>query len=357
MAKKTIKEEVAEVLNQEEECEKDHGFYLSTSCTLLNVALSGKADGGIKPGMIVNPAGYSHAGKSLLAMSMLAEAASNPNFDEYELHMQDTENGSLFDVVKYFGKKLDKRIIKTIDNSMEGFFTKLTEMTDKGKKFIYVIDSYDGLMCAADRTRRKDIQDAYNSDKEFKYQDFPRRAAFGHELCRNMVSDIAKTGSIIINLSQTKDKMNATMFEDKRRRAGGTALDYYTHVMFWLDKGATEKEKFGNVVIRNGHWVNFDIAKNRINGRSSKLKLFVRPEYGIDDVVSSIDFLDSIDAIQKEKRSYVIQEWGFKGTKDSLITFIEENNKESDFAKMVEVAWNDMVNKMDNKVVRKKRYE
>jgi RecA/RadA recombinase len=240
---------------------------------------------------------------------------------------------------------------------MEGFFTKLTEMTDKGKKFIYIIDSYDGLMCAEDRKRRKEIQDAHNSGKEFKFQDFPRRAAFGHELCRNMVSDIAKTGSIIINISQAKEKLNATMFEDKKRRAGGTSLDYYTHVVFWLTLGATDKTTEGNVVIRDGHWVNFDITKNRVNGRSSKIKLYVRPEYGIDDIVSNIAFLESVNALEKEKRSFVIDQWGFKGTQDSLISFIEENNKEEELAKMVEDAWNRVIEKVGSKIERKKRYE
>lgn len=350
-----IKNEIEEYVNEKETI-VDHK-YLSTGCTLLNVALSGKYNGGLRTGTVVNPAGYSHAGKSLLAMTILAEAANDPAFDDYYLYMQDTENGALFDVIKFFGSKLDSKINKIVDNSMERFFTRLTEMTEQGKKFIYVLDSYDGLMCSSDRQRTKDIQKATNSGKEFKYQDYPRRAQFGHELCRNMVAAISETGSIIINISQAKDKLNATPYEDKKRRAGGSALDYYTHVMFWLSKGATDTYKEGNVVFRDGHWITFDIAKNRINGRSSKLKLYVKPDYGIDDLVSNIDFLESVDALKKEKRSFVIPELDFKGTKDSLISFIEENNYEDYIGKMVEKSWNEIITKLDNKVPRKKRYE
>jgi RecA/RadA recombinase len=352
---KKIKEELEEVINNEGVIKSDTK-YLSTGCTLLNVLLSGRYDGGIPTGTIINPVGGTHSGKTLLALTMLAIAANDPQFDDYELHMQDTENGDLFNDIEYFGEKFCKRIKKRIDNSMEGFFTHLTEMTDKGKKFIYVIDSYDGLMCAEDRRRKEEIQKSHNEGKEFKYQDFPRRAAFSGEICRNMASAIAETGSIIINISQAKEKLNATPYEDKRRRSGGTALEFYTHAVFWLSVGAKDKETEGTVTINKGHWVNFDITKNRINGQNAKMKLYVRPHYGIDDVVSSIEFLNSIDALVKEKRSFVIEEWGFKGTQDSLIQFIETENKEVELGKMVEKEWNKLIDKHMNKIPRKKRF-
>lgn len=338
--KKSIKEELEEVAKEEVE---ETTPLLSTGCTLLNVALSGKAEGGIPIGTIVNPAGKTHAGKSLMAMGILAEAAKNSFFDDYELHLQDTENGALFNILKFFGRKLQKRIVKKVDNSMEEFFTCITEMSEQGKKFIYIIDSYDGLLTTEDIKRKQDIQKAHREGKAFQYQDYARRAKFGHELCRNIVSDLAKNGSIIINLSQQKEKMNTTPFEDSKTRSGGKSLDFYSHILFWLSKGAVDKYTEGNVVIRNGHWVNCNIDKNRVNGRSSVIKFYITPEYGIDDIVTNIEFLDSINKLPKEKRSYIIDEWDFRGTKDTLIPFIEDNNKEEELAIMVETAWNELI--------------
>jgi len=354
--KSDIETELDDFINEEEiDISSTNNTYLSTGSTLLNLILSGKAKGGLIPGIIVNPAGGSHSGKTLLAKTILAEAANNPAFDDYELWMQDGERGDLFNDIEYFGSKLANRINKIVDNSMERFFANITEMTDAGKKFIYVLDSFDSLMCFDDRKQKTDIQKAVREGKEINTQDYPRRAKFGHALSRNIAAAIADTGSIIINISQEREKMGATMFENKRTRSGGSALEYYSHLIFWLKSGSVDKEKEGTITFKKGNWVTFDVTKNRISGRNGSAQLYVLDKHGIDDITSNIEFLDSLNKLPMEKRSYVIDEWGFKGVKDSLISFIEENNKEDELAQMVENAWNELIESKTKP--RKKKYE
>ncbi len=354
--KKTMKEELEEVINEEEVMGNPNILkYISTGCTLLNLAISDKYNGGFATGTIVNPAGYSHTGKSLLALTALAEAANDPQFDEYELHLQDTENGALFDLVKHFGTKLQNRLIKHNDNSMEAFYARITKMTDEGIPFFYILDSFDGLTCQQDNDRKKEIQKAVESGKDVTMTQYPLKARFTHELSRTIASSIANTGSIIVNISQAKEKMNATMFEDKKVRSGGSALDYYSHLVFWLIKGKTDKQNKGNATYRVGHDVRIDVTKNRITGKSRIITLYVNDSYGIDDITSNINYLESQGVLQKSGRSYIIEEWDFKGVKDTLISFIEDNNKEEELAKMVEKEWLNVEESLTK--TRKKRYE
>lgn len=348
-----IKDAVEEYVNEEDQNKKTK--FVSSGCTLLNLAISDRADGGFAVGNIVNPAGYSHTGKTLLALTTLAEAANDPKFDDYELHLQDTENGALFDIVEHFGSKLNSRLIRHNDNSMEAFYARTTKLADEGVKFIYVLDSFDGLICQQDNDRKKDIQKAVEGGKEVTLTQYPLKARFGHELSRTIASAIDKTDSIIINLSQAKEKMNASPFEDKKTRSGGSALDFYSHVVFWLKKGKTEKKQSGNTIYRTGHWVNIDVTKNRITGKSRMITIFLTPQYGIDDIVSNIEYLDTNKVITKSGRSYVVEDWDFKGTLPTLIKFIEDNDKEEELAKMVEKKWNEIEESLYTP--RKKRYE
>ena len=79
---------------------------LSSGCTLLNLACSGKRTGCFLKNGYYLYVGDSNSGKTWLCMSALAEAANNKNFEEYRLIYINVEQGALMDLRKYFGSKL-----------------------------------------------------------------------------------------------------------------------------------------------------------------------------------------------------------------------------------------------------------
>ncbi|MCL5460284.1 hypothetical protein M3M33_16725, partial [Loigolactobacillus coryniformis] len=54
--------------------------------------------------------GDSGSGKTFLTLTQFAEAARNPDYDDYEFYYLDGENGAFFEFKRYFGKKADARI-------------------------------------------------------------------------------------------------------------------------------------------------------------------------------------------------------------------------------------------------------
>jgi hypothetical protein len=109
--------------------------------TLLNLACTGRPFGGIPKGKYLLLVGDSDSGKSWLAMSVLAEAAYNKNFDGYDLIYNDAEGGAVRDLELYFGK-LNQRIewvddCQYIDDFYDDILTRLKNATP----FIYVLDS------------------------------------------------------------------------------------------------------------------------------------------------------------------------------------------------------------------------
>src|SRR3990172_2022287 len=75
---------------------------LSTGSTVCNLACSGNVKGGLVKGHYYLIVGDSAAGKTILVLTILAEAANNPNFDNHRLIYDPVEGGALFDMRKFF---------------------------------------------------------------------------------------------------------------------------------------------------------------------------------------------------------------------------------------------------------------
>jgi hypothetical protein len=82
------------------------GLYVPTGCTLYNLALSDKYNGGYALGKVANTIGDSSAGKSILALTTFAEAARLRKFKDYDLVYDDAEAADEFNKVKLFGPKM-----------------------------------------------------------------------------------------------------------------------------------------------------------------------------------------------------------------------------------------------------------
>ena len=84
---------------------------IPTGVTLLNLACSGTAYGGLGMGKINTIPGGSSSGKTFLGLNILAAIANDPKFDEYKIIYDDAEHALEINIPKLFGKKLSNRII------------------------------------------------------------------------------------------------------------------------------------------------------------------------------------------------------------------------------------------------------
>src|SRR5690606_29226215 len=128
--------------------------FVSTGSTMLNLACTGHYKCGFPLGRMVLTVGDSDAGKTLITLTCLAEAANNPRFKNHLLIHDDIEGGAMMDMVKFFGEKAAERISAPSHDKegnpvysefLEEMYDWVETLLDAGKPFIAVIDSTDGL--------------------------------------------------------------------------------------------------------------------------------------------------------------------------------------------------------------------
>jgi ABC-type dipeptide/oligopeptide/nickel transport system ATPase component len=104
---------------------------LSTGIVPLNLAMSDTVHGGISEGEIINIVGDSQAGKSMLALSMLAELAITDKYSNYKIIYDDVEFAAKFDVGDLFGEALDERMVIKNSNTIQDYVAEMERLFKK----------------------------------------------------------------------------------------------------------------------------------------------------------------------------------------------------------------------------------
>lgn len=308
---------------------------LSSGSTLLDLACSGRIVGGFVKGTFIYFIGDSSSGKSWFTLTCFAEAAMNKNFAEYDFIYDAPENGALMDFGAYFGKAAAARIHPPqtakdgqpqYSETIEDFYYNLDDANASGKPFIYVLDSMDALTSADEAKKFQERKaNARSGSKKKVAGDYgDGKAKANSRNIRAAVSALAKTGSILIVISQTRDNIDPFSFETQTR-AGGRALKFYSHVEIWTSvKGAIKKtvkdreRKVGMNVVLN-------VKKNRLTGKEWKVEVPFLLQYGIDNVGGMVDYLVQEGHWKQAKGASTIQaeDFQFTGTRAKLIAKIE----------------------------------
>lgn len=334
---------------------------LSTGSTLLDLSLSGRYQGGFSKGRYFFIVGDSSSGKTFLSLTCLAEASKNPQFDDYRFIFDNAEDGALMDMERYFGKRVAKRLepprkedgVPVFSSTVEEFYYNIDDAFKAGKPFIYVLDSMDALDTEEDEAKfeqskkasRKGTNDAAGSYGVSK-------AKLNSTRLRRVLSQLRKSKSILIIISQTRD--NIGFGWEKRTRAGGRALKFYATVEIW--SSVTEKiSKTVNGKKRQiGITCRIQTKKNRLTGKEWTVEMPIFHSFGIDDVGSCVDFLVEEKHWPCSKGIIKADEFNFRGTRDKLIRFIEQEEAELDLRMITGEVWNEIEEACQLK--RKRRY-
>lgn len=333
---------------------------LSTGSTLLNLACSGKVFGGFRAGHYYFLLGDSDSGKTFLAMTCLAEAASNPKFDDYRFIFDDAEDGALMDKARFFGKKVVKRLEPPAgskddpiySSSAEDFYYNLDDARKVGKPFIYILDSMDALTSSQEGKKFNEQKLAHRKNRKVPGSYGDGKAKMNSSLLRRFVSFLRDTGSILIVISQTRDTMDPF---NPKTWSGGHALKFYATLQIWSEQRKAIRKDVGEKKIQQGVLVKVRTKKNRIMGRDRTVEMPIYHSYGIDDLESCIDYLLEWGHWKKNAGKINAKELELVGSKEDLIQQIEEIGMENALRRLVGKVWNGIEKSVE--VQRKPRYE
>lgn len=324
----------------------------STGSTLLNLACSDYWKGAFLPGMVVNIVGDSHAGKTFLGHSIMAEAALNPAFKNYNFYHDNAEAATTDGIRKMFGKTL---INKLHPPSKEGHSSTIQEwrnniwkIIQKEEPFIYLTDSLDSLDSNEAEERLNNVAAGKGEKGSYKMEKPKILSEVLGTVCRKM----EKTNSLLIILSQTRDNINPMSFK-KKTRSGGRALEFYSSIEMWLGRVGSIKSS-GENKRAIGNKVRIKVTKTKLTGKIREIDFPIYNDYGIDDIGSCVDFMINEGIWKKDKLKYKAKELGLFATREKIIATIEEKSLEDELKREVGQAWRQIENSI--KLNRKPRY-
>jgi len=337
---------------------------LSTGSTLLNLACTGKPRSGLIKGHYYYFVGDSGSGKTWLCLTSFAEACINPKFDDYRLIFDNAEDGALMDWEKFFGSKVAERVESpSVDKegkpvhstTVEEFFYHLDDAKEVGRPCIYVLDSMDALSSADELDKVQEQKKQTRSGKAVS-GDYglskPKRNSSG---LRQAMHFLHTSGSILIIISQTRDRIGFGAMFEPRTRGGGKALTFYATLEMWTTQAGHIKKRVKEKDREQGIYSKIHIKKNRITGKDRTVTIPIYHSYGIDDVGSCVDYLIEEGHWKKSNGIVTAQEFDFKGRLEELIQLIQNNDQERELQNLTASIWNDIEQK--TAINRKKRYE
>lgn len=340
---------------------------LSTGCTVLNMAFSGRPDHAVPKGTYLYLVGDSGSSKTWLTFMLFAEAARNKHFSKYRFVHDNAENGALMNVQQYFGQGVLDRLeppspkVRGSTTAQE-FYHHVEMNVDKGP-CIYVLDSMDAL---------RDITDLENFEAEQHYFETGKgkdkiKGTMGMAKAKTNSRNIAYTanvtlrtnGSILAVISQTRDKLGSTI-PGLKTRAGGHALKFFAHLELWTKIKAPLTRYYAGKDREIGALIAGDVQKNRVNGWHGKVPLITfLSGYGVDDVGTSVDYLldekhwkkpkdapeqaksrrASADDEEDTGKLFAAPEFDFVGSKEELVKLIQDTGREPELAQVVAATW------------------
>jgi RecA/RadA recombinase len=317
--------------------------FITSGCTMLNLALSGRGNsGGWARGRICNVVGDGSTGKTLLALEAAAHAFYRimkirskiwPDVKKVDIVYNNVETVMDFPIEKMFGQRFVDGVdwsenTPTIEEFGRKFGKRVMELKP-GNFLFYVIDSWDALTSEAGKERFEDscLKDtpedgSYNTEKQ-KYGS----SSFFNNICGMMEG---KDVTLMI-ISQIRSKMDAK-FGKKVYRTGGKCLDFYTHQVAWLAEIEKLKKTYA------GHERVFGIRpvarveRNKVYKPYREADFTVLFDYGLDDISAMIDWYWGPK----------VKEIRFDGEifkRDQLIKYIEDNDLADEIAQMCETEW------------------
>ena len=272
---------------------------LSTGLSVLNCALTGSCQSGIESGTMVWMSGESDSGRTVAAITLLAEACLNNEFAGYHFYYNDTE-GKSPNIARIGGGGLANRVAICKVRNHEQFWEQITGGKLK-TPFIYVLDSIDGLF-GENGTQ-------VNNSRVKGACDYVRE----HD-------------SILVILSQQK------VVASKKVAAGGAALPFYADYILH-----TEREGQIIKIVRGknrvvGIMTKFSVIKRKYGGKFKSIQVPIYDDYGFDNAEAGFVMLQNCNKISCREDKLVFDDLHWQcNNEPEMVALIRNNEKLVDY--------------------------
>ena len=325
--------------------------FLSTGSTLLNLACSGRPNGGIAKGTYVFMPGQSSSGKTWITMQVFAEAKKSKRFKHYRLIRDETEGrGADMDITNYFGKAVADEMETLHSRTTVEFYGSVDDVIKKGEPFIYVLDSMEGLQSEGGVKHFEEAKQASRSGKKAKGSYAGSIQKDNSQYIRLVANRLQESGSILIVTGQTRKNIGLDAMYRPEVATGGEALYFWAHLRIWCRRAGKMKRLVNGKDRKVGDKVSITVDKSRVTGKERTVKLYIPNDFGIDDTGSMIHYL-----LDEKKGALLKKELSVSGDPDTVAEQVEKHNKERELRRLVKEVWDSIEEACT--VRRKPRYE
>lgn len=254
--------------------------FISSGCSVVDEALGG----GVALGRTINIIGDRSAGKTLLAM----EITANFHLQCPDGKSRYGESEAAFD--KPYASALGMPVNKIEFNdpkngpmrTVEDLYDDMVRFMDENPKVpkLYIIDSLDALGDDAEMEREFDKDDMGGKKPKLIGQ-----------LFRRLIERMEDERMAFVVVSQIRENMNAKAFQEKYKRSGGKALDFYATHIIWLTEIGKIKRDVAKITRIVGVDVKLRVRKNKVGLPFREVDYPVLFGYGIDDMTASASWL------------------------------------------------------------------
>lgn len=333
--------------------------YLHSGSTLLNLICTDNTEWGYKRGHYYLLAGSSGAGKTMFGHAALAEASIDRDLDDYDLYFDNAEDGALMDLSRFFGKRLAQRLkppTRGISTSIEEFYFNLDDLSQKGKPYIYLLDSMDALTSEEEVDKLRERKKAWGTSKKVSGSYGDSKAKKNSSGLRPIIPYLRDSKSLLLIIAQSRSNFDPMSYE-KDTRSGGHALTFYATVELWFKKAGALKARAKGKEFKQGVRARITAKKNRESGKEWSVDVPIYWSLGIDDLGSMVDFLVEYKHWKRAEKGEKVtaDDLGFTGTKSALIRLIEEQDRLEEVKSLVSGVWGEI--RQACEVERKSRYE
>ena len=271
--------------------------WISSGCSMLDLAISNRPLGGFPVGRITEITGLEASGKSLLAAHTLAETQKKGGLAVYI----DTESATSSEFLTAIGVDLKsmlyvpletvEEIFETIETIVEG-----VRKSDKDRLVTIVVDSIMGASTKIEMSMEYD-KDGYATSKSIILS----------KAMRKVTNWIARERICLIFTNQLRTKLGVS-FGDPWTTAGGKAIPFHASVRLRLKNLGQIKAKVKGVEQVVGSKTSVQVVKNRMGPPHRKINYEIYYDSGIDNYGGWLTVMKSFSLVKQSGAWYTLDD-------------------------------------------------
>jgi recombination protein RecA len=269
--------------------------YVSTGSTILDVIISNRRKGGVPIGRITEISGTESTGKSLLAYHIIKSTQEMGGIPLYI----DTEMATDFTLLERLGIDLSEgKFFYAQTNTVESVFQLIESFLDIAKK-----DGLDDRLITIIWDSVAQTSNEQEVEKDYDQSTMAVNARLIGIGLRKIIPYMSKLQVCMVFINQLKHTMATMPGAKKWTTPGGMAIKYAASVRIELtkDQKITKTLSSGEKE-HTGVGANAEIVKNKIAPPFRKCKFNIYFNFGIDDLLSLIPYLEKANVLRKKNK-------------------------------------------------------